>query len=61
MADALLAIAENTACSAAYYTRGEAGKVMSLRWGEVLHPPKEETLTADEIIDHMKKKLEEVS
>lgn len=44
--------------SAARYAGGVYQKV---RWADIVNPPKEETRTADEIIEHMKKKLGDVS
>lgn len=59
--DTLQTIAENTAITAASFTDGKAGKAMSRRWIEKDAPKqKEETRTAEEIIDHIRKKLEEV-
>lgn len=52
--DALRIIGENTAKYA-------GGSYLKARWTDIIHPPKEETRTADEIIERMKKKLEEVS
>lgn len=51
--DALRTIAENTAKYA-------GGVYQKIRWIDLTNPPKEETRTADEIIEHIKKKLEEV-
>lgn len=47
-------IGENTAKYA-------GGSYLKARWIDIIRPPKEETRTADEIIEHMKRKLEEVS
>lgn len=47
-------ITENTAKYA-------GGPYQKLRWIDLASPPKEETRTAYEIIEHMKKKMEEVS
>lgn len=33
------------------------GKYLSVSYNDMINPPPEETRTADEIIDHMKKKL----
>lgn len=52
--DALRLIGENTAKYA-------GGSYLKARWSDIINPPKEETRTAGEIIEHMKKKLEEVS
>lgn len=52
--DVLRLIGENTAKYA-------GGSYTKDRWSDIINPPKEETRTADEIIDHMKKRLEEVS
>lgn len=56
--DALQAIAENTAMPAAWLTDGKSGKLLSRRWIEKDKPaPPEETRTADEVIDHIRRKL----
>lgn len=54
VADALRIIGGNTAKYA-------GGSYPKARWIDIIHPPKEETRTAEEIIEHMKKKLEGVS
>lgn len=54
MTDALRLIGEHTAKYA-------GGSYQKARWADIINPPKEKTRTADEIIEHMKKKLEEVS
>lgn len=51
--DALKLIAENTA-------KFSGGNYMKLRWADIINPPKKESRTADEIIEHMKKRLEGV-
>lgn len=58
--DTLQAIAENTAIPAASFTNGEAGKAIGKRWIERNDPQtnkKEETRTADEIIEHIRNNL----
>lgn len=52
--DALRVIGENTAKYA-------GGSYLKARWADIINPPKEDTRTADEIIEHMKKRLKEVS
>lgn len=52
--DALRIIGENTAKYA-------GGSYMKVRWADIIDPPKEDARTADEIIEHMKEKLKEVS
>lgn len=52
--DALRLIGEHTAKYA-------GGSYQKARWADIINPPKEETRTADEIIEHIKKKLKEVS
>lgn len=52
--DALRIIGENTAKYA-------GGSYLKARWTDIINPPKEDTRTADEIIEHMKKRLKEVS
>lgn len=52
--DALKIVAENTAKYA-------GGPYLKVRYADIVNPPKEETRTADEVIEHMKKKLKEVS
>lgn len=52
--DVLKNIAENTA-------RYSGGSYIKVRYADIVNPPKEEMRTADEVIEHMKKKLEEVS
>lgn len=52
--DALKNISENTA-------RYSGGEYITKRYFNVINPPKEEKRTADEIVEHMKKKLGEVS
>lgn len=54
VSDALHVIAENTA-------KYVNGRYLKARWADVIRPQKEETRTADEIIEHMKKKLREAS
>lgn len=62
MTDTLQTIAENTAVPAAGFTDGKAGKAMTRRWIERDKPaPPEETRTAEEVIDHIKSRLKEVS
>lgn len=62
MTDTLQAIAENTAVPAASFTEGRHGKAMSLRWVDKDKPaPPEDTRTADEVIEHIRKKMEEVN
>lgn len=53
MTDALRIIGENTA-------RYAGGSYLNTRWADIIHPPKEETRTADEIIEHMKRRLASV-
>lgn len=61
MTDALRIVSENTAVPAASFSDGKLGKSMSLRWAEPDKPPqKEESRTAEEIIEHISKRLEEV-
>lgn len=56
--DTLQAIAENTAIPAASFTDGKHGKAMALRWADKDKPKSsEDTRTAEEIIDHIKKGL----
>lgn len=52
--DALRMTTENTAKYA-------GGVYQKSRWFDLANPPKEETRTAEEIIEHMKKKLEGVT
>lgn len=52
--DALMVLANNTAVYPHAQTIGK-------RYLEIVDPPKEETRTADEVIAHIKKKLEEVN
>lgn len=54
MTDTLRLIGENTA-------KYGGGSYLKKRWFDIINPKPEETRTADEIIEHMKKKLEEVS
>lgn len=54
MTDAARLISENTAKYA-------GGSYQKIRWVDIVNPRPEETRTADEIIEHMKQKLEEVS
>ena len=59
--DTLQAIAENTAIPAAGFTNGEAGRAMTRRWIERNKPiPPADTRTAEQVIDHVLKKLEEM-
>lgn len=51
--DVLKNISENTA-------RYAGGSYIKVRYADIINPPKEEKRTADEIIDHMKKKLASV-
>lgn len=51
--DALKFIAENTA-------RYAGGGYMKARYEDLIHPKPEDTRTAEEIIEHMKKKLAQV-
>lgn len=61
MTDTLQAIAENTAVPAAGFSDGKHGKAMTIRWADRRKPtPPEETRTAEEIIDHIRRRLEEV-
>lgn len=50
LADALQAIAENTAVPAALYSKGEMGRLMSRRWLEPEKPEARETRTPEQII-----------
>lgn len=60
--DTLQAIAENTAVPAASFTKGEYGKAIARRWADKDKPaPPQDTRTAEEIIEHIKKGLVEVS
>lgn len=60
--DTLQAIAENTAVPAAGFSDGKHGKAMTIRWSDKDKPaPTEDTRTAEEIIDHIRRRLEEVS
>lgn len=62
MTDTLQAIAENTAVPAAGFSDGKHGKAMTLRWADRDKPTTpEETRTAEEVIDHIKSRLKEVS
>lgn len=62
MTDAIQAISENTAIPASYYAKGEFGKSMTRRWADKDKPaPPEDTRTAQEIIDHIKTVLGEVT
>lgn len=54
VSDALHVIAENTA-------KYVNGSYLNTRFVDIIRPRKEETRTADEIIEHMKKKLREAS
>ena len=61
MTDTLQTIAENTAIPAAGFTNGEAGRAMTRRWIEQDKlMPSENSRTAEQVIDHVLKKLEEV-
>lgn len=51
--DALRIISENTAKYA-------GGSYQKARWVELIHPPKEETRTPEEVIEHMKNRLIEI-
>lgn len=51
--DALRIIGENIA-------KFGGGSYVKIRWIDLIHPKPEETRTANEIIEHMKKKLGEV-
>lgn len=60
--DTLQAIAENTAVPAAGFSDGKHGKAMTIRWADKDKPtPPEETRTTEQIIDHIRQRLEEVS
>lgn len=54
LTDALRVIGENT-------SKYGGGSYLEARWADMALPKKEETRTAGEIIEHMKKRLEEVS
>lgn len=54
LTDALRIIGENTAKYA-------GGSYLKARWADMALPRKEEARTAGEIIEHMKKRLKEVS
>ncbi len=51
--DALRMICENTA-------RYAGGGYPKARWADIIRPPKEETRTAEEVINHMKSRIKEV-
>lgn len=59
--DTLQAIAENTAVPAAGFSDGKHGKAMTRRWADKDKPVPVETRTPEEVIDHIRKRLEEVS
>lgn len=62
--DALQIIAENTAIQASAITDGKMGKLLSRRWCEKSDSAQENSHgahTADEVIDRVKKALEEVN
>ncbi len=62
MTDTIQAIAENTAVPAASFSDGKFGKAMPLRWADKDKPtPPAETRTAEEVIEHIRRKLEEVN
>lgn len=54
LTDALRVIGENTAKYA-------GGNYLKARWADMALPRKKETRTAGEIIEHMKKRIKEVS
>ncbi|RKJ40209.1 hypothetical protein D7X94_08665 [Acutalibacter sp. 1XD8-33] len=59
--DALQAVEENTAVSAAFLTNGKAGKVLSVRWAQRIldqeAPAPREERTREEIVDHIREKI----
>lgn len=40
--------------------RYAGGPYLAAKWADILNPPKEETRTPEEVVEHMKKRLKEI-
>jgi hypothetical protein len=58
LAEAAYCIAQNTAATATWLTRGEyQGMALSVRLSEILDPKPADTRTSGEVIEHFKEQL----